>query len=106
MKTNLSNNEIVQIIYDNGYLNALFNYYHIPKSPDRDDLFSIVMLNLLEYDNVKLNNAYKTNNLYTICHKFVRTEISLSKSQFNRAIKNNRCKSVEINSDYEYEELY
>ena len=98
----MSNNEIIEIIYNEGYIDAIiksiYNKYHLTKDIS-DELKSYVFLLILEYDNDQLYRAYMNGYLMNLVGKIIMNSLSKT-SPFSKMINGG------LPTTYKLEKIY
>lgn len=107
----MSNNEIIEIIYNEGYIDAIiksiYNKYHLTKDIS-DELKSYVFLLILEYDNEQLDRAYMNGYLMNLVGKIIMNSLSKT-SPFSKMINGGfpttyKLEKIDNNLDIQYNE--
>lgn len=111
MMSNFTNNDLVEIIYNEGYIETIFKLINKKYNLDINvykELKSYTFIIILEYDNVLLNQAYNKGYLFKLVYKIITNSLG-KKSPFSKQMNGglpitNKKEQLNINYDIEQDE--
>lgn len=84
----LSNREIVDIYLSNGLIQKCVDYQFMKIDKTyKDDFFQDLVLELLEFDNNKLNDAHDRNHMNALLTRIIQNNVFSNTSWFYRRYK-------------------
>lgn len=93
----LSNNEIVEYYLNNGLMRKCIDYQFMKIDKTyKEDLFNDLIIEILEYDNAKLNDVHEHNHFNAFFTRLIQNNIYSKTSWFYRRYKKYDMLSDEI----------